>query len=68
MTEDCEFFVASDLSYIRIRKGDDEVKLSARKAIELSFWLAEVVEEMVRVLLGEPTHRYDVSPEKLKGR
>jgi len=68
MTEDCEFFVASDLSYIRIRKGDDEVKLTAREAIKLFFWLAELVEEMVRVLLGEPSHHYGVSPEKLKGR
>ena len=29
------------------------------------FWLAGV--EMVKVLLGEPSHRYGVSLEKLKG-
>jgi len=64
--EEFTLFVASNLAHITIRKGDSEVKLTAREALKLFFRLAEVVEELVRALLGVPTRYYGVSLEKLK--
>jgi len=42
--EELTLFVASDLSHIRIKKGNSEVKLTTREALRLFFWLAEVAE------------------------
>ena len=39
--EEFALFIASDLSRLTIRKGDTEVKLTAREARRLFFQLAE---------------------------